>query len=204
MNTTTNIGNLQGEIWKPIKNFEDRYQISNFNRVKSLKFFFTQKHRNGKSYQNVSPERILVNVLGKRGYYTVHLIKDRGGKRLTVHRLVAIAFVPNPENKPQVNHINGIKTDNSIKNLEWATNQENIQHSYTVLKRVPGMLGKFNKGNSKPIFQYSLEGEFIKKYASVAEAARCLGGNLSNYAYCARGKTETAYGYRWSYVALPI
>lgn len=103
------------EVWKDINGYEGLYQVSNLGNVKSLKY--------GK-------ERILKPDVSKFGYLFVDLCKNNICKSFRVHRLVAIVFIPNLENKEQVNHINGIKTDNMVQNLEWVTAKENIQHAY--------------------------------------------------------------------------
>lgn len=99
------------EIWKDIPCFEGLYQVSNLGRVKSFK---------------LNREKILKLIITHYGYYQVGLNKNA----FYVHRLVAIAFIDNKENKPQVNHINGVKTDNRVENLEWCTAKFNCQHKY--------------------------------------------------------------------------
>lgn len=117
------------EIWKDIPNYEGIYQISNVGRVKRLE----RKSRNG--HCNVTyKELIFKNQLNKDGYVELSFRKNLLQKHVLVHRLVAISFIPNPENKKTVNHKNGIKTDNRVENLEWATQKENTQHAYVVLK----------------------------------------------------------------------
>ena len=104
---------MSEEIWRDIAGYEGLYQVSNCGRVKSF-------YRGG---------RILKQSL-KRGYMFVELYLNTNGKIHIVHRLVAQAFIPNPLNKLEVNHINGIKTDNRVENLEWVTRSENEQHAY--------------------------------------------------------------------------
>lgn len=109
------------EIWKPIKGYEGRYEVSTLGRVKSLKRISDQNH--------LLPERILKACNGKSDYLITGLRKDRKKKSYPVHRLVALTFLPNPENKQQVNHKNGVKHDNRLCNLEWVTPYENTKHA---------------------------------------------------------------------------
>ena len=105
---------MENEIWKPVPGYEECYEVSNIGRVKKIK--------------GANAGRIFIGAFDDYMYTT--LTKDKKGKFFYIHRLVAMAFLPNPENKRTVNHINGIKTDNRVENLEWATNSENLQHAY--------------------------------------------------------------------------
>lgn len=111
------------EIWKDIKGFEGYYKISNIGRVKKLK----RASERGRLTETIKKLTIDAN-----GYYMVGLHKEPIHKTFRVHRLIAIAFISNPENKREINHINGIKLDNSIKNLEWVTCMENITHAIKI------------------------------------------------------------------------
>lgn len=106
---------MEHEIWKEIIGYEGLYLISNLGRVRSLR-------KNGDFFLRCSPNSY--------GYPTACLSKDGGYKQVKVHSLLAKHFIPNPENKPQVNHKNGIKGDNSLENLEWVTHKENLNHAF--------------------------------------------------------------------------
>lgn len=102
------------EIWKPVKDYEGLYEVSNLGRVKSLKF---PKHK------------IMKHTINGIGYTTVRLTKNNYSVNVASHRIIATAFIDNPLNKPNINHINAIRTDNRIENLEWATSKENFEHA---------------------------------------------------------------------------
>jgi len=131
--------NKNMEIWKNIENYEG-YQISNLGNIKSL-----SKKIKCKNGFRTTKEKILKLKKSKQGYLSIQL-KNKGIS-FSVHRLVALAFIDNPENKPQVNHINGIKQDNRIDNLEWCTQSENQKHAYENKLQIPSLHKRSNGEN---------------------------------------------------------
>jgi hypothetical protein len=110
------------EIWKDIENYERRYQISSLGRVKSLDRIIGNRYVYGKELKLI-PDRY--------GYFKVNLSDCGIVRGINVHRVVAETFIPNPENLPQINHINGVKTDNRVENLEWCTSEHNLKHAFS-------------------------------------------------------------------------
>lgn len=164
------------EIWKPIANYEN-YYVSSLGNVKSTKNFHGQ------------PERILKPGKSNKGYLLVALSKNGKEKVFNIHRLVALAFVPNPHNYEQVNHINENKTDNRAENLEWCTAKINVNHGTRTARQI-------QKCSKKVV---CIETNIV--YPSTADAARKLGLNQGNISNCCSGRNKTCGGYHWKYYA---
>lgn len=174
---------LLNEEWKFIDDFDNYYQVSNYGRVKSLKL------------QN--KEIIMKQSKSNRGYMQVLLCKNGKHKSFKVHRLVATAFLSNEENKPHVNHINGIKNDNRCFNLEWITNSENQKHAFKIGLNKP-RLGKENNCSRK-VIQFDKSGKEIKRWDCIGEIARELNLHSSNIVACCKGKIKQSGGFIWKY-----
>lgn len=171
------------EIWKDVKESNGLYQISNLGRLKSF-----VKWRG-------SNERIRKSYISKNGYLYINLLN----LTTPLHRLIAIAFIPNPENKPTVNHIDGNKLNNNIDNLEWNTYSENNQHAYDNNLTTNGLLGKtgYLCKNSKEVEQITKEGDIIAIFGSCEEANRLTG--IFHISAVCRGERQNAGGYIWQY-----
>ena len=173
------------EIWKDIPEYEGVYQVSNLGVVRSVDRVSCHGHRlRGK---------VLSYLVVGKGYLAVGLHKNGVQKMEYVHRLVACAFVPGYVSGFEVNHINENKKDNRASNLEWIKHVENINHG-TGRKRYFE-----NLSTKKTVEMYSLNGRFIKNFASAGQAARSLSVRVSHIAECCRGILKTAYGYKWKY-----
>lgn len=168
------------EQYIKIKDFPS-YEVSDLGNVRNLK------------------GRVLVPAPDQKGYLMIGLRKE--GKTYTkrLARIVANHFIPNPLNKPQINHKNGDKTDNSVKNLEWNTGSENITHAYKELKRKGSQTGKQYGSSpfSKKLIQLSKEGKEIKIWDSMKEAAEFFGIKRQSITSCINGKCKTVAGFKW-------
>jgi hypothetical protein len=195
---------FDGEEWLPVAGYEKLYAISSFGRIKSFGTTVAYSVFWGRKKKAViNTETILSQKKHNRGYKLICLFKDKTKKYTTIHRLVAIAFIPNPENKRTVNHKNGVKWDNRVENLEWATDEENGLHSFKELgrKAAKTYLGKFGKNHnrSKPVLQYALDGTFVKEWENAPQVTREKGWFTSNINSVCLNRAKTAYGFKWKY-----
>lgn len=171
------------EIWKDVVGFEGLYQVSNYGRVKSLNYLHTGKER------ILKPARIAMK--SGNSYYMVRLCKDGERYNKWVHRLVAEAFIPNPDNLPEVNHKDENGLNNRVDNIEWCTAKYNSNYG-TRIQRI-------SKKHYKPVYQYSIDGGLIKEWSSGKEVEKQFGFAQTNISACCNGKRKQAYGYVWRY-----
>lgn len=198
------------EEWRSIEDYDGIYEVSNNAIVRSLDRYVRSKHNSIKFCKG----QILKPHKDKDGYLRVRLCKNGKSKGEGVHRIVLKAFISNPENKPQCNHINGIKDDNRLTNIEWCTISENTKHAWDngLNKSAMPWLDKFGKDhcNSRPIIQLTLNNEFVKEYDSQHTASRETGIAQSNISMSLNKKTgidhrgntfvrTIAGGYKWKY-----
>ena len=163
------------EEWKNVKGYENKYQVSNFGRVR-----------------NKVTHRLLKHGLNKNGYHRVNLYNESGMKSKFVHRLVAQAFIPNPDNKPQVNHIDEDKTNNIVSNLEWMTAKENNNYG-TRTERV-------SKIQSIPIIATNLKTGKSQEFYGTNECARQLSLDSGNICKVLKGRRTQFKGYTFKYI----
>lgn len=173
------------EIWKNIEGFDGKYQVSNQGRVRSM-------WRNNQYKTHIGSPTMLKLITHRQCYLYVLLTKNGKSTKHYVHRLVAQAFIPNPENLPQVNHKSEVKTDNCVENLEWCTGKYNSNYGTRVERWKPQVI--------KPIIQTTLDGKFVRRFDSEAAAERECGYDASYLSLVCHGKRPHAYGYKFHFV----
>lgn len=180
------------EVWKDIDGYEGMYQISNFGRVKSIE----RAVKNRSNGTRLVKERIRSLAKDKDGYLMVTLSVSQHHVTLKVHRLVGDAFIPNPNNLPEINHLKRVKTDNRYHQLEWSTALDNTRHSFNIGERTIWMNGRSGEKHhlSKRVYCPTLEIYF----GSAAEAERELG--LIGVGAVCKGHLIHAKGLSFRYV----
>lgn len=179
------------KIWKDVIGFEGFYKINNFGDVKSLSRIVNNSYGTTRRIR----ERILATHKDKDGYLIVTFSINNKKTTHKVHRLVAEAFIPNPESKNTVNHIDGNKSNNIVTNLEWATDSEQIIHRITVLGQQCTPSEKCRESWKRKVCRSD-----GKIYNSIKEAGLDNNAFPSNITMCCQGKCRTIAGYSWKYV----
>jgi len=179
-----------GEIWIPVAGYEGVYEVSNYGRIRSVNHFTQTKCGSAK----MSPGRILSQNRAS-DYCTVTLCKDGIRNTRAVHRIVATAFIDNPNGLPCVNHKDENKRNNASSNLEWCDRSYNVNYG-TALERAKPKMAYAKK---KPVAQY-LHGELIATYKSLNDASSISGVDAGHIGHCCNGKRKTAGGYQWAFI----
>ena len=161
-------------MWKPIIDYEGIYEINELGEVR-----------------RISTGYILKDYICHDGYKRVGLTKKGKTKSLLLHRLLALTFIPNPNNYPCINHKDEDKSNNSLDNLEWSTYKYNLNYGTRNVRA--------NETRKKPILQYSKDGEFIREWKSVTDLKNETGMDITHVSSCCKGKRKSANGYRWKY-----
>lgn len=207
------------EIWKPVLGYENLYEVSNCGNVRSVEHY--TEHGNNKM---IVYGKLLSKVRNtKNGYLYVTLSKNGKRKTAMVHRLVATAFIPNPDNKRCIDHIDGSRDNNAAHNLRWCSHKENMNYPIakerlsishkgyipteeSKIKRLQSWVknGKpmnrpINNRKSKAVEQVDMNGLVVSTFPSMQEVKRRLGYSPSNICLCCKGETDKAYGYKWRY-----
>lgn len=192
---------MEEEIWKDIPGYEGLYRVSTLGNVLSV------------NYAHSGKPGILVQAKNGAGYPTVNLYKNGVLEQCFVHRLVSITFIPNPEGKREVDHIDGNPKNNRVENLRWCTHQENLNNPVSLERFKKGSTGRRHTKEARekmsksriglaavPILQISMEdGSVIREFIGTCYAAREYGYDEHKIHRCLRGDTKSAYGYYWRY-----
>ena len=190
---------LPKQVWKDIEGYEGLYQVSNTGKVRSM------------NYKQTGKVKRLKPIITNTGYCTARFGKEGKWKGYLVHRLVAQAFIPNPNNLPCVNHKDENKTNNCIWNLEWCTHEYNNNYGSRTERFKVAIKGENNpmygkKGkdnpNSKPILMLDKNNNILACFDSVGDANEYFDKprRTHNICACATGRQKTAYGYKWAYI----
>jgi len=195
---------FEGEEWKPVKGFEGLYEVSNYGRIKFLS-------RSGRT----DFIKRIISSKTRCNYWRVSIYHNGICKQYAVHRLVAIAFIPNPNNLPQVNHKDENKLNPIASNLEWCDQKYNSRYGTMPERMRRHMIRRRNEGYNIPkvvggrggiggrkpitIYQYRTDGEYISSYKSQKEACKANNISTSNINDALKGRVGTAGGFVWSY-----
>lgn len=173
------------EIWKDVTGYEGLYMVSNLGKVASV-------------LRQGTKGNILTPTINKRGYHFVGLNKDHVRKNFKVHRLVAVAFIPNPCGYSEINHIDGDKSNNCVENLEWTDRKGNMGHARQmgVMKNARAKLDEWNSANWKiPVISTNVKTGAERRFDCISDAASALGVQATKISACLKGKRKSTGGY---------
>ena len=198
---------LYREVWRDVVGYEGLYEVSNLGRVRSLDKEIIITGVQKRPVKGIKKGKIFTPSQNPQGYYYTTLHKNKKTKTVRVHRLVAQAFIPNPENKPYIDHINTIKTDNRVQNLRWATQKENCNNKLTRKHISEAKIGKKyseeRKMNMREKSPFKIRVMCVETgiiYKSAMEAGRQTGISQGNISSACRGERGKAGGYHWEYL----
>lgn len=181
---------LEFEEWRPVVGFEGLYEVSNKGRVKSLACI--RRTTNG-GLKKTLP-KILTPAISRCGYNQYCLHYYNGSKKnMRGNRLVAMAFIPNPDNLPYVNHKDENKLNDEVENLEWCTPKYNVNYGTAKIR------ASFNNGHNKSVCQYDMDGNFINRFYNIHQAAKSVNGQHTTIVQCCRHQTLSYKSYIWLY-----
>ena len=189
------------EIWKDIVGYEGLYQVSNVGRVKSLNRTTITSTGGKREWKECVLKPLISN---SKKYCHVSLYKNNRQKLMSIHRLVAIQFIPNPENKNEVNHIDGNISNNTIYNLEWRTRSENQLHAYAIGLQKPNFkksLEIASERRKRKINKLDMNGNYIQTYQSIVEASLDNNVHGANIRKVAMGVRKHTGGFKWEYLS---
>ena len=187
------------KTWKDIPGYEGRYMARSDGQILSLER--KEKARNAfGSMIRTRNRKVLKPILGSNGYFHVALLKEGVINQISVHRVIAITFIDNPLSKAQVNHKDGVKTNNDLSNLEWVTPSENGLHAYRELGIRPSAKGKYGKDSTRAVkvVQKNESGEIIKIWDAMMDAQRA-GFDSGAICHCCKGQLNRHRGFIWEY-----
>lgn len=177
---------MEKEIWKDIEWYEWHYQVSSFGSVKS--------------YPRATTKWIILKPWNNHWYYRLTLSKKWKSKNYRVHRIVAEAFIQNNKNLPQVNHINGIKHDNRVENLEWCSGSENSVHAFKMGKCTHPFKSSWENILARKIVQMDKKWSFIKEWCCISDASKSIWASWSSICHALRGRTKTCKWFTFKYL----
>ena len=201
---------MENEIWKPVVGFEGLYEVSSCGRVKSVGRYLERHSRTGRTFKVFWSERILPHKINDIGYPIVVLTKGGESYWRRVHRILAEAFIPNPDNLPEVDHIDNNKANFDLSNLRWVTHRQNMNNEITkensktsvysdesIRKRVLSSKGNGSPTSPKTVYQYDLDGRFVMEHISLSSAAKSAGVTKDAIRIVIDKDGRSSAGYLW-------